>query len=209
MVETLWMLMAQWQYEDHGMSDAQIVRRILDGHINDFALLLQRYGPYLHRIVSGMVPAADVPDLVQDVFLKAFDGLDGYAQRGTLKSWLASIAVRTCQEHWRRQGAHSEISENSLGESCRQEMAHLLGGRSVAEHDEAQTQQEACKVLHRALQRLSETDRTILTLTYLEDLSFKEAAAILGCSQMTAKVRAHRARGALRRQLEILMRDEL
>jgi len=186
------------------MDDAEIVNRVLDGHVNDFAVLLQRHGPYLQRIVSGMVPTAEAPELVQEVFVKAYDGLDGFNTGKKFRNWLAGIAIRTSQEYWRQHYNRRELPESALSGQHLQSIELLAAGQALEVQQREAAQQDAREVLHLALGHLSETDRTVLTLVYLEEFSLKEAAAVLGCTLLTAKVRAHRARKALRTILATL-----
>lgn len=189
------------------LPDEDVIRRVLGGHTNEFGLLVDRYGPYLYRLSAGMIPAAELDETVQEIFVRAYAGLTGFDSRGSFKSWLAGIAVRTCQDHWRQQYRRQETTLSALSDDQQTSLDLLTAGQAMELQERRSAEQDARDVLYAAMSRLSETDRTILTLVYLENFSIKDAAAIIGCTRITAKVRAHRARKALQEQLQLLMEE--
>ena len=135
-------------------------------------------------------------ELLQEVYLHAFQGLSRYRGEGPLEAWLAIMAIRRARD-WkrkivrkRRHGVDDEELARDLDESAPRgpdPRAHPLR-----------------IVLDRALATLPERQRSAFLLREVEDLSFREVAEALGVNEATARVHHLRARRALRE----LLKDE-
>jgi len=134
-------------------------------------------------------------DLTAEVFLAAIDAAAGYRrERGSPAAWLFGVArIVVVAEHRR---------------AARERRAHArVEGRRLLEDDDLGRMQERIdaaaqsRALFAAVAQLPDGERAVLELVALDDLSVSEAAAVLGLRPVTARVRLHRARGALRRQL--------
>ena len=134
-------------------------------------------------------------DLTAEVFVAGIDAAAGYRpERGTPTAWLYGVArIVVASEHRR---AARERRANARVE-----------GRRLLDEDDVERMQERIdaashsRALFAAVARLPEGERAVLELVALDDLSVTEAAAVLGLRPVTARVRLHRARGVLRRQL--------
>jgi RNA polymerase sigma factor (sigma-70 family) len=82
--------------------DSEIVRRILQGEANAFGLLLDQYKDHALKIIKKRIPAKDVEDIAQEVFVKAYQSPPGFDPDSHFKKWLSIIAVRTCCDYWRK-----------------------------------------------------------------------------------------------------------
>jgi len=195
-------------HNDSGNSDdAQIVDLVLDGNVNAFETLLLRYADHVLRIVKKHVNYEAVEETSQEVFVRAFQSLAGFRNDGNFRQWLSSIAVRTCYDYWRKVYRSREIAMSEIPETQREWLEDILSDRSGQSFDEKGSQEEAKEVLDWALERLPAGDRMVLELVYLEGLSLKEAAELLGWSVANVKVRSFRARRKLRKLLRGLIND--
>ena len=87
---------------DPKTGDDALVQMTLKGRDDAFESLVKRYQEYVFSLVGRHVPPEEVEDLAQETFIRAYKSLPGYEGRGKgFKSWLASIAVRACRDHWR------------------------------------------------------------------------------------------------------------
>lgn len=183
------------------LTDEAIVQQVVQGDINAFEGLLHRYQNYVLTIVAKHVPSTQVEDVAHEAFIRAYKSLPTFKQTSSFKSWLSSVAVRTCYDFWRKQYRSKEILESSLSE----EQQHWLEAAIASEaeqlfHQQADLQQ-ARETLEWALGRLSAEERMVVELVYLEELSGQEAAKLLGWSVANVKVRAFRARKKLQKLL--------
>lgn len=181
-------------------NDQEIVHRVLEGETDRFAELIDRYQRHVAKIVTGHVPYDQVEEVAQDVFVRAFTGLHGYSGRTPFEHWLSGIAVRTCYDFWRAY-QRREQPVSALASEHQTWIEQALASESDEQCREQAGRREARDVLDWALSRLSAEDRMVLTLVYLEGRSVREAARLLGWSIVNVKVRAHRAKRAIRKLL--------
>lgn len=177
--------------------ESELVRRIRQGETERFAELIDRYQRHVGRIVGRRVPTERMRELVHEVFVKAYMNLAQFSDSVPFEHWLAGIAVRTCYDFWRTR-AREEIPVSTLSEQHHQWIEQTLSAQSDRLFRDQTAKQEAADVLEWALGRLSPEQRAVLTLVHLEGYSVREAARLLGWSQINVKVRAHRARQTLR-----------
>ncbi|MGH2396443.1 MAG: RNA polymerase sigma factor [bacterium] len=178
--------------------DLEVIHRVLHGEIDLFAELITRYQQHVARIVNRHVPSDRVAEVAHDVFVRAYSGLPGFSGQAPFEHWLSSIAVRTCYQFWRtiRQ---EELPTSALTTEHQQWMERVLAAESDDRFREQARRREATELLQWALSHLSAENRLVLTLVYLEGYSAREAASLLGWSVAKVKVRAYRARHALRK----------
>jgi len=179
-------------------SDAEIIRRIIDGDVNSFEHLLKRYQNYVLRIVTKHIPYNEVEEMSQEVFVRAYQALPGFKQEGSFRQWLSAIAVRTCYDFWRKRYRSRELPMSDLSENHQGWLEHTLSNQSDKSFHEKGREKEAKELLDWALSKLSARDRMVIELVYLEGLSVKEAAGLLGWSVSNVKVRSFRSRKKLR-----------
>ncbi|MGD9330510.1 MAG: RNA polymerase sigma factor [Desulfobacterales bacterium] len=181
--------------------DQDITQRVLEGEVDAFALLMERYQGYVLAIVKRHAPANQVEELAQEIFIKAFRSLAGWRRTGPFRSWLSVIAVRTCYDYWRKHYRYREIPMSSLSEAHREWLDRILSDVSVTSWEDVSRRREAREILDWGLNQLSAADRMVLELVYLEGESVKEAARLLGWSVANVKVRAFRARRKINKLL--------
>ena len=180
--------------------DLQIINRVLQGEVECFAELIDRYQQHVTKIVNRHVPSDHVAEVAHDVFVRAFSGLAGFSTEVPFEHWLSGIAVRTCYDFWRAR-SREDMPVSAFTAEHEAWIDQVLADASDARFQEQVRRQETTDILQRALQRLSPENRLVLTLVHLEGHSVREAAQLLGWSVVNVKVRAHRARHALRRLL--------
>jgi RNA polymerase sigma-70 factor (ECF subfamily) len=179
------------------LEEAALVRRIRQGDSERFADLIERYQRHVGRIVGRRVPADRVAELVHEVFVKAYVNLPQFSNSVPFEHWLAGIAVRTCYDFW-RQRTRDEVPASALSDDHQRWIEQTLSAASEQEFRDQAAKREAADVLEWALRQLAPEQRAVLTLVHLEGYSVREAAQLLGWSVINVKVRAHRARRALR-----------
>jgi len=185
-------------------TDDDVVRQVLEGNVNAFEVLLKRYRVQVMRIVTRHVPHCDADETAQEAFVRAYTSLSTFEGRGGFGRWLSSIAVRTCHDYWRKAYRSREVPMSTLTEKHREWLEDVLSGESEHSRREEDTRSEAAEILDRALGILSAEDRMVLELVYLEGLSVRETAELLGWTVVNVKVRSFRSR----RKLEKLLRGE-
>lgn len=182
-------------------SDIEIVRQVVDGDVNAFELLLNKYEAHVLKIVKKHVPYEQIEETAHDVFVRAYRSLPTFKNTSAFKHWLSSIAVRTCYDFWRKQYRSRELPMSSLSEKQQHWLETVISDQASRSFSEQGKQQEAREMLDWALNKLSAEDRMVVELVYLEGLSGKETAELLGWSVTNVKVRSFRSRKKLQKLL--------
>ena len=174
--------------------DSALISRFQSGESGVFNLLYLRHRDRIHGVILSVVcNPEDALDLTQEVFLKAYQGLDTFKGGSQFYSWLYRIAVNRCIDYMRRQSKHSVlIDEPFSDEAFPYEPAHPLAS---LESDEFHQQ------LHAALHALTPCQRAVFVLRYKEDLPLKAIARRLGRSTGTVKAHLFQAHRTLHHQL--------
>lgn len=180
-------------------ADGELVARILRGDQRAFEILVQRYSPLVFRVVRGVLArSADVEDIAQEVFLRAYRSLGQIEAGSRLAPWLVRIAVNLCYDHLRRLRRRGERSFSELGPQEARVVDTLL-------HDEAALHAVdrlfLREVAEKLVGQLAPQDRAVLLLKEREGMDTREVARVLGCSETAVRLRLFRARRALRKLL--------
>lgn len=171
--------------------DAMAIRATLAGNSNAYGEIVTRHHRSLVRVLVGIVFDPHLAeDIAQEVWWIAYRKLETFGFRSRFRTWLHRIAVREAL-------------------SARTRIRRLLS-RSQPLHDTRATtlavESDTSEETRRALDRLPATERAAFSL-YLEDFSYDEIAAALGCPSGTVATHIHRARQRLARILESTARE--
>jgi RNA polymerase sigma-70 factor (ECF subfamily) len=139
-----------------------------------------------------------VEEVVQEVFLKVYFALPDYSpERGSsFVAWLARVTINTCYDELRRARRRPESAMRDVTE----EEAAALNAR-LRRGGDAESLLISRDLAAKLLDHLTPEDRLVLTLLNAEDMPASDIAGITGWTVSKVKVRAHRARAALRRVL--------
>ena len=186
-------------------SEAELIAAVLSGDSASFEPLVQKYSPRVFATARRYARReSEIEDIVQEVWLKAFDKLRGFRGEAPFEHWLMRLAVRTCYDFLR---AHQRNRESSFSEISEPEEDWLE--RFVAAPESASEEADAAKTLiAKVLEKLSPPARLVITLLEIEDRSVKEISEITGWSVPLVKVRAFRARAEMRKILARMTQDK-
>ncbi|NQU11111.1 sigma-70 family RNA polymerase sigma factor [bacterium] len=174
-------------------TDERLVASARAGDHEAFAALVRRHKS---RVLATAARFArndhELDDLAQQVFVKTYRRLDTFRGEAPFSHWLARVTVRTCYDHLRAR--YRDRGLVPLGD----------GGHDPPDlaADREWQATEARDLLAFALARLAPADRLVITLLELEERSVREIASLTGWTPINVKVRAYRARRALKRILE-------
>ena len=146
----------------------------------------------------------EVQDIVQEVFIKAFQKLDSFRAEAPFEHWLMRTAVRTCYDFLR---SHQRNRETMLTDLSDPEV-DWLERFAAGPEDNSKNTDAARALVERVMAQLSPEARLIITLLELEDRSVKEISQLTGWSIPLVKVRAFRARAQMKKILETLTREK-
>lgn len=183
-------------------SDGDLVRRTLAGEERAFEVLVHRHGRLVFRIIRGILPGAEVEDIAQEVFVKAYRSLGQLRSGFSLGPWLARLSTTVCYDYLRGRQRRKEVTFTELSRGQGEGLPAAIGGvvdpRTLHEQDRSVSRDLA----ERLLSRLSPKDRAALLLRELEGYSMTDLARALGCSELAARLRLFRARRTVRAMLD-------
>ncbi len=177
-------------------SEYQVIDRILAGEREVYAQLVDRYKSYAYTIAFKVLQnRPEAEEAAQDAFIKAFHYLSGFNRQAKFSTWLYRIVFNTAISYKRKNRQQFQSIENTVIEYS-QEAEGML------------EKTDKKKYLNLALAKLNETDRTAISLFYLEEFSLDEIADIMKMQANTIKVRIHRARQRLADELKNILNQE-
>jgi len=186
------------------INDDEMINRVLEGEVNVYELLMNKYQSIVLSILKKRLPFEQVEEVAQVVFIKAYQSLPSYRGESPFKNWLSSIAVRACYDFWRTRYKKREVSIDSISEGDKDWLDKVLLEQSTDVLTKKGQESEAKELLDWALSKLSPEDKMVLELVYLEGFSNKETSDLLGWSVPNVKVRSFRSRRKLRKLLKDL-----
>jgi RNA polymerase sigma-70 factor, ECF subfamily len=183
--------------EAKALSDDEIVGGVRAGRIEMFELLMRRYNQRVYRLARAVLRIdSEAEDVVQDAWVRAWAHLDQWEGRASFSTWLCRIALHEAWARRRRAGRVEPLEFERGGErSMREPTAPDAGGEGDVYGSEVRS------LLEEAVESLPENYRTVFVLRQMEELSTQETARCLEISEDAVKVRLHRARAALQREL--------
>ena len=186
-------------------SDSDLIARVLKGDSASFEPLIVKYQPRVFATARRYARRdSEVEDIVQEVFLKAFQKLNTFRGDAPFEHWLMRLAVRTCYDFLR---GHQRNREMAFTEISEPEEDWLE--RFVAEPTKcSETAEAARELVNKVLDQLSPANKLIITLLEIEDRSVKEISKLTGWSVPLVKVRAFRARAEMKKILARIAKDK-
>jgi RNA polymerase sigma-70 factor (ECF subfamily) len=180
--------------QDQQLTDEQVVERVLAGETSLFEVIMRRYNQRLYRAARAITRSdSEAEDVLQDAYVRAFQHLRQYQGRAAFGAWLTRIAVNEAIARL-RQSKRFEPFEDSEGE-----VPHMSSPERSPEQSAADS--ETCALLEQAVERLPDNYRIVYMLREVEELGTAETAQVLEATEENVKVRLHRARALLRKQL--------
>ena len=182
-------------------SDAALIRRTLDGDQSAFTMLVNKYQKWVHTLVWRKIGDFHIAEeITQDVFLKVYKKLSTLKPSDHFKGWLYVITTRHCIAWFRKK----KLPTTSLDAMPISELEEFCYTQYETERDQETALEYQREIIKRLLQKLPESERTVMTLHYLAEMSCEKIGEFLGVSPNTIKSRLHRARKRLENQEHLL-----
>ena len=182
--------------------EADCIRRILAGEKHLFHDLIRPCERSIYFLLYSLLKnEAEAEDVAQETVIKVYQNLDKFRGDSKFRTWVLSIARneglgRLRKITNRREDSLDAETDEQTGDYT---PAILTSWREIPA--EALEQKELGKLLRKAIEGLPEIYRNVVLLRDIEELDIRESAAVLGISEASVKVRLHRARALLQRNL--------
>jgi RNA polymerase sigma-70 factor (ECF subfamily) len=184
------------------ITDLEIIKQITEGDINQYRILVERYQQMIFRTCMGFLhDRDDADDLVQDIFIQAYQALPQFRQQSSFSTWLYRIAVNAALNKVRKNSRSFLLSyPNSFSES--DDRDNTVANVSDYENpEEILIRDEHRAWIQKALDSLPTNQRTALILSKYDDLPQKEIAAIMKTTEGAVEALIQRAKANLRKLL--------
>src|SRR5215469_9938073 len=182
-------------------TEAEIIAAILAGEIQLYHELIRPYERSVYMMaLSYMKNEADAEDVAQEAFVKAFQKLPSFRAESKFSTWLMSITINEARTHLRRQArVRMDTLDQPPDEDEVISPALLRDWREIP--SEALEREEIRNLIQQAVEQLPDIYREVVLLRDVEELTISETAETLNISIASVKVRLHRARVLLQKQL--------
>ncbi len=173
----------------------------------EFTELHNRFRPKILRYMKRMVGEGAAEDLTQDVFVKVNNALASFRGESQVSTWIYKIATHTALDRLRSLSSRRIVAKGSPEDPFARveveiESRDVWTGEKTPAPDATMVRKEMNECIRGFIEKLPPDYRTVVILSELEELKNAEIADILGVSVETVKIRLHRARARLRRELE-------
>ena len=186
--------------------DVQLIRRILSGDDEAFTALVGKYQKSVHALAWRKIGDFHIAEeITQDTFLQAYKKLSTLRNPNQCAGWLYVIANNLCKRWIQKK----KLSTQSLEGTPMVEIENSSYKRYVSEQRETDTTEHRHEIVKKLLQRLPESERTVITLHYLGEMTAKEIGRFLGVSVNTINSRLRRAKKRLQEREELLIQEML
>jgi RNA polymerase sigma factor (sigma-70 family) len=179
-----------------GLTDTEIISRVLRGEQNVFSALVERYQDYVFTLVLRYTSnREDAEEISQDVFVKTYRSLADYRGDAKFSTWLYTIVRTSSITFLRKRKLDTDSIDNEKTQIQLQNRESDFSANLV----EKKSRQA---MVNEAIQLLNPDDAQVITLFYKAEQSLEEMGIIMGMEPNTVKVKLHRARQRLKEKME-------
>jgi RNA polymerase sigma-70 factor (ECF subfamily) len=180
-----------------GWTDEEVVERVKAGDTALYEIVMRRFNRRLYRVARAILhDDAEAEDVMQDAYVRAYQHLNQYAGRAPFSAWLTRIAVHEALARLRSRNRTEQLEETGQNGELSMNMVE-----TSLDPEQNASRAELGQLLEDAVLGLPEQFRTVVMLRDVEELSTSETAVALDLSEENVKVRLHRGRALVRRDL--------
>lgn len=187
-------------FNHHKIEESEVIRRILSGEKELYEILVKRNNQKLYRVIrSYLKDEAEIEDIMQNSYIKAFTKLYQFKLEASFSTWLIRIAINEALARLKEKGKLYPINEH-IGHHNKNSILELPDKRQL-NPQEKMIQNEAKHLLENAIDHLGEKHRVVYIMKEVEGMSLKEIAVVLDLTVGNVKVRLHRSKDMLKDKL--------
>ncbi|WP_081623312.1 RNA polymerase sigma factor RpoE [Methylotenera sp. 1P/1] len=185
--------------------DQVLVLRAQQGDKRAFGLLVEKYHRKLGRLLSRMIrDQAEVEDVVQESFIKAYRALHNFRGDSAFYTWLYRIGINTAKNYLVSMGRKPQVMQDVEIEDV-ENFDEGIEMRTMDTPETALMTKEIAQTVNDTIANLPDELRTAITLRELEGLSYEDIASIMQCPIGTVRSRIFRARETIALKLRPLL----
>jgi RNA polymerase sigma-70 factor (ECF subfamily) len=181
--------------------ESYYIQRVRSGDREAFTWLVDKYRDMVFTICLRMLGnEMDAAEAAQDAFVKSFRAMDSFQEKSKFSTWLYRITYNECISMIRKRVKVIDLVDEVPEEK---ETGEELNGMELLSSEERR------KYLQQAVETLPETDAVVITLFYYEELSLEEIEEVTGLSNSNIRIKLHRSRKKLQRELRRILKSEV
>ncbi len=185
-------------------SDESLVKKAREGDFVAFEKLFDRHRNLVYRFAYQMAPRRDdAEDIVQEVFVRAFQNLFRYRDEAKFTTWLLRIATNLGTDRARMSQRRHNLEQQEAAGS----LTWMTVGSSIDDPVENLESDRRREALRAAIHSLPDHHRNVIILRDIQEMEYPDMAQILNCTVGGAKLRVLRARRALRDRLAPMLKE--
>lgn len=185
-------------------NDAQLIQRILQGDSDAFTPLVKKYQKGVHTLVWRKIGDFHIAqEITQDTFLKAYQKLGTLKNPNQFPGWLYVIAANLANDYLRK----NRLPMESLDADNTNEVDKVSYSKYQADKQAEEADENRREIVKKLLRKLPESERTVMMMHYLGEMTIKSISEFLGVSQNTIKSRLSRARNRLQKEEDVLQQN--
>ncbi len=186
-------------------NDAELIQRTLEGDQHAFAQLVEKYQEQVHTLAWQKIGDFHIAqEITQDVFITAYQKFPTFTHYRQFAGWLYVVTNRKCIA-WHRK---KKVETQSIDETNPNELEEAYYTEYMAHQREEAAKEKRRTIVQKLLSKLKESDRTVMNLYYIAEMSCEEIAEFLGVAPNTVRSRLHRARNRLKKE-EAMIKENL
>lgn len=187
-------------FANNKISESDVVKRVLSGEKELYEILIRRNNQKLFRVIRSYIrDTAEIEDLMQNTYLKAYEKLFQFNHTSAFSTWLIRIGINEALARLKEKGKIYNLNDRT----------QIFESNSILEMPDINQlnpeskiiRQEAKLLLENAIDSLEPKYRTVYMLKDVEEMSIKEISECLNISVSNVKVRHHRAKNMLKDKL--------
>ena len=186
--------------------DVQLISKVLSGDDEAFTALVRKHQKSVHALAWRKIGDFHIAEeITQDVFLRVYKHLPKLKDPKQFFGWLYVTTDRLCNTWLRKNKSPTE----SLEDVPMADIEKTFYEQYVSTQHEEEARSHQQELVKKLLEKLPESERTVMTLYYLGEMTAKEISKFLGVSINTITNRLQRARKRLQQDEELLVREML
>lgn len=186
------------QFETY--SDIEIIRKIIDGEIALFEILIRRNNSFLHKTGRSYgYDHEDTQDLMQETFINAYINLSKFENRSSFKTWIIKIMLNNCFQKHQKFSFKNEIAGKDL---INEKSIPMYSSNQNTDTTKVVVSRELNHVIENSLEQVPIDYRLVFSLREINGMNIAETAEALNISESNVKVRLNRAKKMLRKEIE-------
>ena len=184
--------------------DSELIQRTLEGDQQAFTQLVEKYQEQVHTLAWQKIGDFHIAqEITQDVFITAYQKFSTFTHYRQFAGWLYVVTNRKCIA-WHRK---KKIETQSIDETDPIELEEAYYSEYTAHQREEAAKEKRRTIVHKLLSKLQESERTVMHLYYIAEMSCEEIAEFLGVAPNTVRSRLHRARNRLKKEEAVIQEN--